>query len=139
MQSADRLPILTLAHVIEGFAQWRASGDSKYRTPLHLQQQAVALLEHHPKSLICKSLNIPYSTLKQWVMQIAQSDAVTASQHDTATASTDNAGFIQLPTTQCPQSESMPIDAIAYHIAQRHSAVYHDTHTHAAHSDQPTH
>lgn len=107
MQSADRLPILTLAHVIEGFAQWRASGDSKYRTPLHLQQQAVALLEHHPKSLICKSLNIPYSTVKQWVLQIAQSDAVTASQHDTATTSTDNAGFIQLPTAQCPQSESI--------------------------------
>ena len=110
MQSADQLPIPTLAGVTEGFAQWRASGESKYRTPQHLQQQTVALLRRHPKSLICKSLSIPYSALKQWALHIGQSDAVIASQLDTATPSTGNAEFVQLPTTQCPQSESISDD-----------------------------
>ena len=107
MQSVDYLPAPTLASVTEGFAQWRISGESKHRTPQQLQQQTVALLAHHPKSLICKSLNIPYSTFKQWALH---SDAVTASAHDTATPPTGIAEFIQLPTAQYPQSESISDD-----------------------------
>ncbi len=107
MQLHDQLPASTLASVIEGFAQWRASGISKHRTPQRLQEQAVALLTQHPKSHICKSLNIPYSALKQWALPTQNNDAVAAAHRDAPKPSTNNTGFIQLPTAHYPQSDSI--------------------------------
>lgn len=69
MQRDNQDSVPTLTTVSEGFVQWRASGSKRRYTPDHLQQQAVALLQRHSKSLLCKSLNISYSALNQWILR----------------------------------------------------------------------
>ncbi len=57
----------TLATAMDAFEQWRDSGLHKRQTPEHLQQQVASLVGSHPNGVLCRSLNISNSALKQWV------------------------------------------------------------------------
>ena len=56
----------TLATTVDAFDHWRLSGVSRRSTPEHLQQQAATLVGSQPISVICRSLGISNSALKQW-------------------------------------------------------------------------
>ena len=64
MQNPNELMSSTVA----AFAQWRATRvHSTQTTPIKLQQQAVALLDHFSSSQVTANLNISGTNIKRWV------------------------------------------------------------------------
>ncbi len=52
---------------IAAFSQWRKTGvHPTEKTPLTLQQQAIALLDHYSVSQITATLNVSSTNLKRW-------------------------------------------------------------------------
>ena len=98
MQSTQQAPVPTLAAVSESYAQWRASGHSKRNTPERLQRLTVALLQHHPTSVVCRSLKISHSALKKWLLAAeCENTPSVVTETTLAVASTNPAAFVQLP------------------------------------------
>jgi hypothetical protein len=89
MQHDNQDSVPTITTVSESFAQWRASGNKRRYTPDQLQQQTVSLLQQHSKSLLCKSLNVSYSALNQWISRWPPGNATSATQ--------PAIGFVPLP------------------------------------------
>jgi transposase-like protein len=89
MQHDNQDSVPTITTVSESFAQWRASGNKRRYTPDQLQQQTVSLLQQHSKSLLCKSLNVSYSALNQWILRWPVGN--------TTSATPPASGFVPLP------------------------------------------
>ena len=58
-----------LEQVAQAFAQWRSTRTHRTQTPAELVEQAVALVEHHPKSIIVAKLGINARALKRWMIK----------------------------------------------------------------------
>jgi hypothetical protein len=91
MRSTDQYANPSLSTVTDNFAQWRESGVSRQKTPKALQEQTLGLLAHYPKSQIIKSLNIPHSSLKNWITREKNDDPVNLAPNP------HDEGFISLP------------------------------------------
>jgi hypothetical protein len=78
-----------LANTVAIFEQWRSDKSSKSAaTPIHLRQQAVALLPHYSKNTVATRLRIRGGQLKRWHLALQAPD--------------EPNHFIQLPEPQVP-------------------------------------
>lgn len=74
MQNPDEM----MASAITAFEQWRQTRVNKAaKTPIVLQQQAVALLAHFSSSKITSALNISGTNLKRWSKQAQDEQSLT--------------------------------------------------------------
>jgi hypothetical protein len=62
MQNSDKM----MASAIIAFEKWRQMRVNRAKTPVALQQQAVALLAHFSSSKITSALNVSGANLKRW-------------------------------------------------------------------------
>ena len=66
MSHPDSSDETTLLDTQLAFEHWRTHRTSaRHATPKRLKNMAVALLEHHPKSLVCKTLSLNHVVLKR--------------------------------------------------------------------------
>ena len=92
--SADVLDLNpSLSSARRAFDHWRSNRARRGRTPVKLQRQAVALLEHHCAFHVCKALGINAVALKRWAGEPDLSDA----RPEDPVAVEGAAGFIRLP------------------------------------------
>ena len=67
MSHPDSSDETTLLDTQLAFEHWHTHRTSaRHATPKRLKNMAVALLEHHPKSLVCKTLSLNHVVLKSW-------------------------------------------------------------------------
>lgn len=66
----------TLASVQRAFDHWRSTRTTRSRTPISLQQRAVALRGRYPASHICRALKINDSALKRWAGESSPASTV---------------------------------------------------------------
>ena len=65
----------------QAFDHWRRSRTQRSVTPIELREQAVALMAHHKRVHICKTLRINDQALKQWAGESGRVDRANAIEH----------------------------------------------------------